>query len=210
MISEAVVLSGIEPEDIPQIVAWRNRPDINDSFIEYEPLTNDAQLRFLTRLDESKDRKLWLINARDPGKPPPYPKAVRPSPDAIPVGTIGLKEIDLRNRHCELASMFIAELDYRNFQVAFDAEWLVLDYCFNHLGMHKVVAWVPAYNTDVAKLHRVMGWKEEGVLRQHVFKKGRFEDVTLLAIFEEDFARRFRNRLKATASAESVPGAATS
>lgn len=210
MISEAVVLSGIEPEDIPQIVAWRNRPDINDSFIEYEPLTNDAQLRFLTRLDESKDRKLWLINARDPGKPPPYSKAVRPTPDAIPVGTIGLKEIDLRNRHCELASMFIAELDYRNFQVAFDAEWLVLDYCFNHLGMHKVVAWVPAYNTDVAKLHRVMGWKEEGVLRQHVFKKGRFEDVTLLAIFEEDFARRFRNRLKATASAESVPGAATS
>ncbi|TMC67555.1 MAG: hypothetical protein E6J18_15760, partial [Chloroflexi bacterium] len=90
MISEAVVLSGIEPEDVPQIVAWRNRPDIADSFIEYEPLTNDAQLRFLTRMDESKDRKLWLINARDPNKPPPYPKVVRPTPDAIPVGTIGL------------------------------------------------------------------------------------------------------------------------
>jgi RimJ/RimL family protein N-acetyltransferase len=196
LISEAVVLSGIEPEDIPQIVAWRNRPDISDSFIEYEPLTNDAQLRFLTRMDESKDRKLWLINARDPHRPPPYPKVVRPTPDAIPVGTIGLKEIDLRNRHCELASMFIAELDYRNFQIAFDAEWLVLDYCFNHLGMHKVVAWVPAYNTDVAKLHLVMGWKKEGVLREHVLKKGRFEDVTLLAIFSDEFATRFRNRLR--------------
>ena len=198
MISEAVVLSGIEPEDIPQIVAWRNRPDISDSFIEYEPLTNDAQLRFLTRMDESKDRKLWLINARDPNRAAPYAKVVRPTSDAIPVGTIGLKDIDMRNRHCELASMFIAELDYRNFQVAFDAEWLVLDYCFKHLGMHKVIAWVPAYNTDVAKLHLVMGWKKEGVLREHVLKKGRFEDVTLLAIFSDEFAKRFSKRLKET------------
>jgi len=198
VISEAVVLSGIEPEDIPQIVAWRNRPDISDSFIEYEPLTNDAQLRFLTRMDESKDRKLWLINARDPNRAAPYAKVVRPTSDAIPVGTIGLKDIDMRNRHCELASMFIAELDYRNFQVAFDAEWLVLDYCFNHLGMHKVIAWVPAYNTDVAKLHLVMGWKKEGVLREHVLKKGRFEDVTLLAIFSDEFAKRFSKRLKET------------
>ena len=63
--------------------------------------------------------------------------------------------------------------------------------------MHKVVAWVPAYNTDVAKLHLVMGWKKEGVLREHVLKKGRFEDVTLLAIFSEEFAKRFRNRLQA-------------
>jgi diamine N-acetyltransferase len=205
LISESVVLSGIEPEDIPQIVAWRNRPDISDSFIEYEPLTNDAQLRFLTRMDESKDRKLWLINARDARKPLPYPKAVRPTPDAIPVGTIGLKDIDRRNRHCELASMFIAELEYRNFQIAFDAEWLVLDYCFNHLGMHKVVAWVPAYNTDVAKLHRVMGWKDEGVLRQHVFKKGRFEDVNLLAIFADVFAARFRSRLESAGASPREP-----
>ncbi|MEA2627831.1 MAG: diamine N-acetyltransferase [Chloroflexota bacterium] len=201
MISEAVVLSGIEPEDIPQIVAWRNRPDISDSFIEYEPLTNDAQLRFLTRMDESKDRKLWLINARDPNRAAPYAKVVRPTPDAIPVGTIGLKDIDMRNRHCELASMFIAELDYRNFQVAFDAEWLVLDYCFNHLGMHKVIAWVPAYNTDVAKLHLVMGWKKEGVLREQVLKKGKFEDVTLLAIFSDEFAKRFSKRLKEAGAA---------
>ena len=92
--------------------------------------------------------------------------------------------------------MFIADLAYRNFQVAFDAEWLVLDYCFSHLGVHKVVAWVPAYNTDVAKLHLVMGWKKEGVLREHVFKKGKFEDVTLLAIFKDDFTTRFRKRLQ--------------
>src|SRR5260221_2076333 len=150
MISEAGVLRGINPEDIPQIVEWRNRPDISDSFIEYEPLTNDAQLRFLTRLDESKDRKLWLINARDPLRPPPYAKAVRPTPDAIPVGTIGLKDIDLRNRRCELASMFIADLAYRNFQVAFDAEWLVPAHCFSPLRVHQDMGWVPAANTNVA------------------------------------------------------------
>jgi len=34
-----------------------------------------------------------------------------------------LKDIDMRNRHCELDSMFIAVLDYRNFQVAFDASF---------------------------------------------------------------------------------------
>jgi len=41
-----------------------------------------------------------------------------------------------------------------------------------------------------------MGWKKEGVLREHVLKKGKFEDVTLLAIFSEEFAKRFSKRLK--------------
>ena len=67
-----------------------------------------------------------------------------------------------------------------------------------HLAIERLVIGEPlgAVFTDVAKLHLVMGWKKEGVLLEHVFKKGKFEDVTMLAIFKDDFTTRFRKRLQ--------------
>jgi diamine N-acetyltransferase len=191
MISERVVVSGIEPEDVAQIVAWRNQPEIYSRFIEYEPLTTEGQRRFLDSLAGAANRRLWLVNARDPGRAAPYEKAVRPTDDAIPVGAIGIKDIDMRNRHCELAPLFIGDLRYRDFQVAFDAERLVLDHCFNHLGMERVIAYVVSSNPEVVKFQRALGFQEEGVLRRHVFKNGDFEDLVLLGLLRADYLRRF-------------------
>jgi len=73
----------------------------------------------------------------------------RPRP--VPVGTVGIMDLDWRNRRCEFGPIFIGELDRRGEGLAKDAEILVLDYCFNHLGLHKVIAHVTESNAAVIR-----------------------------------------------------------
>ncbi len=191
MITDRVVVSAIEPEDIPTIVRWRNAPEIYAGFVEYEPLNTVGQRMFLERLAQDKTRRLWLISARDSSRRPPYEKQNRPTPDAIPIGTIGLIDIDPRNRRCELGPLFVGDHDYRRFDIVADAELLVLDHCFNHLGLHKVYAYVTDSNRRVVRLHTSLGFEEEALLREHTFGGGSFGDLHVLSMLQHEYARRY-------------------
>jgi RimJ/RimL family protein N-acetyltransferase len=190
MQTERVILSAIEPEDIPAIVRWRNLPEVHRGFIEFEPLGTAQQAAFLAGLMPAGSRRLWLINAR--GKEAPaYEKSVRPAADAIPVGTVGIMDLDWRNRRCEFGPIFIGELEYRGKGIAKDAEVLVLDYCFNHLGLHKVIAHVTESNEDVVRFHEAAGFRRDTLLRDHIFRGGRFEGLHLMSCLADEFRARF-------------------
>jgi diamine N-acetyltransferase len=146
---------------------------------------------FLERLAQDKTRRLWLISARDSSHPPPYEKKTLPAPDAIPIGTIGLIDIDLRNRRCELGPFFIGESAYRRFDIAAEAELLVLGHCFSHLGLHKVYAYVTDSNRRVTRLHSSLGFKKEALLKEYIFGGGSFQDLHVLSMLQEEYARRY-------------------
>jgi len=209
MCTDRVILSAIEPEDIPAIVRWRNLPAVYGGFIEYEPLSSSAQMEFLAQLTAQDGRRLWLINARD-AEVRTYPKVVRPSDDAVPVGTVGVMNIDRRNRRCELGPIFIGEMEYRGRGLAQDAELLVLDYCFNHLGMHKVIAHVPDSNASVVGFHEAGGFRRDVLLREHIFRGGKFEDLHQLSCLEGEFRARFGSRMVLAAGEATTEGGAES
>jgi RimJ/RimL family protein N-acetyltransferase len=184
MQTDRVVLSAIEPHDVPTIVRWRNLPDVYRGFIEYAPLSTTQQAAFLESLARDATRRLWLINALEA----PAPASAGGS---VPVGTVGIMHLDWRNRRCEFGPIFIGELEYRGRGIAKDAEILVLDYCFNHLGLHKVIAHVPESNADVIPFHEAAGFRRDTLLREHIFRAGRFEGLHLLSCLAHEFRERF-------------------
>jgi RimJ/RimL family protein N-acetyltransferase len=188
MRTEQVILSAIEPEDVPAIVRWRNMPEVFQGFIEYEPLSTTQQSAFLASLASSGERRLWLINALD-GSGTTYEKRVPAADTAIPVGTVGIMHIDWRNRRCEFGPIFIGELQYRSRGIALAAEKLVLDYCFNHMGMHKVIAHVPESNSAVIRLHEAAGFRQDLLLRDHILRDGKFEGLHLLSCLADEFQK---------------------
>lgn len=190
METERVILSAIEPEDVPTIVRWRNLPEVYRGFIEYEPLSTTQQTAFHASLTPHARRRLWLINARGTALPS-YEKTVQAEGNAVPVGTVGIMDLDWRNRRCEFGPIYIGELAYRGRGIAKDAEILVLDYCFNHLGLHKVIAHVPESNSEVIRLHEAAGFQRDILLRDHIFRGGRFEGLHLLSCLAEEFRDRF-------------------
>ncbi|MBQ1193111.1 MAG: GNAT family N-acetyltransferase, partial [Lachnospiraceae bacterium] len=63
---------------------------------------------------------------------------------------------------------------------------LLLDYAFNELGMHKVVARVLAGNTASVRLHEKSGYKQEAYLRDELFLDGKYEDLILFGAINND------------------------
>jgi RimJ/RimL family protein N-acetyltransferase len=181
METDRVILSAIEPEHVPAIVRWRNLPEVYRGFIEYEPLSTTQQAAFLAGLTRNGSRRLWLINARTD----------RSATGAVPIGTVGIMDLDWRNRRCEFGPIFIGELDYRGRGLAKDAEILVLDYCFNHLGLHKVIAHVTESNAEVIPFHEAAGFRRDTTLRDHIFREGGFEGLHLLSCLADEFRERF-------------------
>jgi RimJ/RimL family protein N-acetyltransferase len=191
MESPRVVVSAIEPDDVPTIVRWRNMPAVYGGFIEFEPLNAAAQTAFLASLTPNGDRRLWLIRVRreheSPADAPTHPL----SGDSVAVGTVGIMHPDWRNRRCEFGPIFIGELEYRGRGIAKEAEILVLDYCFNHLGLHKVIAHVPESNAGVIPFHEAAGFRRDTILRDHIYRAGRFEGLHLLSCLADEFRVRF-------------------
>ena len=190
METDRVILTAIEQEDIPTIVRWRNMPAVYRGFIEYEPLSAAAQAAFLASLTPGGDRRLWLINARENVATTDTGNAHRAG-GTVPVGTVGIMHLDWRNRRCEFGPIFIGEMEYRGRGIAKEAEILVLDYCFNHLGLHKVIAHVPESNAEVIPLHEAAGFRRDILLRDHIFRAGRFEGLHLLSCLANEFRERF-------------------
>ncbi|MFZ0919320.1 MAG: GNAT family protein [Candidatus Dormiibacterota bacterium] len=187
--TEGVVLTAVEPEDIPLIVLWRNMPEVYTGFIEHAPLSTAAQAAFQAGLTPEGTRRLWLINAR--GGPVAVGTEAKRGATPVKVGTVGIMDLDWRNRRCEFGPIFIGALEYRGRGIAKEAEILVLDYCFNHLGLHKVIAHVPDSNAGVIALHEAAGFRRDIVLRDHIFRAGRFEGLHLLSCLASEFRERF-------------------
>jgi RimJ/RimL family protein N-acetyltransferase len=188
--TERVLLTAIEPEDAAVIARWRNTPAVYTGFIEYEPLSAAAQAGFIASLSPGGTRRLWLINVRG-SLAGADTESAHLATAPVPVGTVGIMHLDWRNRRCEFGPIFIGEMEYRGRGVAKEAEILVLDYCFNHLGLHKVIAHVPESNEDVIALHEASGFRRDILLRDHIFRAGRFEGLHLLSCLASEFRERF-------------------
>jgi len=65
---------------------------------------------------------------------------------------------------------------------------LLIRFAFEELNLRKVSASILAFNEASLSLFRSLGFEEEGVRRQHVFTRGKFEDLVEMAKFREDAA----------------------
>ena len=63
----------------------------------------------------------------------------------------------------------------------------MLDFLFWELNVHKVCAEVLAFNERSLGFHEKMGFKKEGILKEHTFKDNKYIDVHLYGIFKSEW-----------------------
>lgn len=68
-----------------------------------------------------------------------------------------------------------------------EAAQRVLIYGFEDLGLHRIHATYFSRNPASGRVMQKIGMKREGMLRDHVIKWGRYEDLVQYAILAEDF-----------------------
>ena len=63
----------------------------------------------------------------------------------------------------------------------------MLKYAFEHLNLHKVFLRVYEYNERAIHVYEKCGFRMEGRLRKQRFKWGKYHDVLIMGILDEEY-----------------------
>lgn len=110
------------------------------------------------------------------------------------LGVISLNDIDYINRKAEM-SVIIGEPEGKDTVTLLESWKLLLNHGFNTLNLNKIYSGT-VLKEIVILMKKTIGFVEEGVLRQDVFKNGKYLDVYYVSILKDEFNRKFSNYKK--------------
>lgn len=102
------------------------------------------------------------------------------------IGTCGLHHIDRHSRTCAFG-INITNRSYLGQGYGRDAVEVLLEYAFRHRNFRKVWLSVYADNDRAVRAYKALGFKEEGLQREHVWNEGRYKDWLLMGILRREW-----------------------
>jgi RimJ/RimL family protein N-acetyltransferase len=170
-----VLLRPVKRSDISYFLKWFNDPEVVQYLEMYLPMTEMSEEKFIEELGTTRARSdaLFVIEAIK-------------GASTKPIGNCGLHEIDSKDRKA-MFGIVIGEKDYWSKSYGTEAARLLINYGFQQLNLHRISSSAFAFNERSIKLHKKVGFQEEGRLRQATFKNGQYHDLMLFGILREEW-----------------------
>ena len=163
-------LTGVRPESIETLRIWRNNPELRQYFRTYKEITKPMQAEWYRRGSNSSKQYDFEIRDLETGKL---------------IGHTGLYYVDSIARKAEFA-IYIGDMDFRGKGLGSDALRTLIKYGFQELNLNKI--WCEVFSNNAAiDIYRRIGFVDEGVLRQNVFKHGKYLDSFVLSLLREEW-----------------------
>lgn len=102
-----------------------------------------------------------------------------------PLGLASFNELSWRNRHCRFDIHMTAEGKASAAEQACLRE--TLRYAFGEMNLHRVTRDIAPGETGAIKRMEALGARREAVLRRHVIRNGKAEDVYRYGLLREEF-----------------------
>ena len=106
--------------------------------------------------------------------------------EGVHIGNVGLHRIDWKNRNAE-PGIAIGEKEYWNRGYGTDAIRTLLGLAFREMNLHRVFLRVDADNARGIRCYEKAGFRQEGTLREAVFKAGIYHDQYVMSILRSEF-----------------------
>jgi len=175
ILGDNVRLRAIEREDIPRFVRWLNDPEVTEFLLINSPLSRVMEEQwFEDQLSKSPHTGQVLgIEILENG-------------DWLHIGNTGLHNVDPIHRNAEFG-IVIGEKAYWNKKFGREATRLMLKHGFEHLNLHRIYLHVYENNLRGIKAYEASGFIKEGVLRQAVFKNGRYLNEIIMSVLQTEW-----------------------
>lgn len=176
--AERIYLRALEIEDSRIIYKWRQDKDItrylagNMFFVSLEREKRSIENKIL---DDSKHLYLGIC--------------LKENDQLIGYGQIN--NIDLRNQKAEWGGMLIGEKEFIGKGYGEEASKMLLRYLFDQYPINKCYGYCLAEHPVSPKLFAKLGFKQDGVLRQEIYKNGEFKDVLIFSILRCEIGDHF-------------------
>lgn len=102
------------------------------------------------------------------------------------IGLVNLDGLDWPNSHVEIG-IALTDPDARGLGLATETITLLIQYCFDELGLHRIWARIIEDNSPSLHLFDKLGFQKEGALRQHVLRRGQYRDMYLYSLLKDEW-----------------------
>jgi RimJ/RimL family protein N-acetyltransferase len=113
-----------------------------------------------------------------------------------PVGMIALHDINPVHKSVQMGRLLIGEEEWvGKAPVAFDADLVLCDYAFDTLKLHKLYGDVLEDNQGMLRTRFYLGYKQDGILREHYLFDGVYKNTIAVSILEHEYRTICRPKL---------------
>lgn len=166
---ERVSLHPIEHDDINFLQQSHNRPELRKGLLYSTPHSYSQVEKILEEEITQDETRVDLLI---------YTGEER-------AGVVSLFNISSNREHGTLSYWLLPE--YQGSGYTTEAVSLLLDYAFNTLRLHHIIAWTIAYNEPSQALLQRVGFTQEGIYREHIFRKGEYHDTVHYGILRKEW-----------------------
>lgn len=165
-----IYLRGMTYDDTDDIVRWRNSDAVRRNFIYRGTFTVEGHENWIRTMVETGKVVQFIICDLNSHKP---------------LGSVYIRDIDRTHGRAEYG-IFIGEEDARSRGVGTAAAKLMLRYCFEEEGLHRIFLRVLAENGRAIRSYEKAGFVREGCFHDHVFLDGEYRDVVFMGALREE------------------------
>ena len=157
--------------------------DIEDSYalienFEIKSMLNKAII-FPYSLDEQKEF------VKSTTKKPCYEFAIELVETGEYIGGCGIAECDTTSQTATIGIWL--GLEYQGRGLGQDALRTLCKFVFDEMNIRKIKLEHFSFNEKGKNCYTKLGFKEEGILREELFRAGKFHDIHLMGMFRDEF-----------------------
>lgn len=162
-------LRPIQQNDLPTLLAWRNSERISSEMLATHKITWEEHQAWFSRIRQHNPMRNFVFCYEERA-----------------IGYIGFSDWDEENSRCSSGS-YLGDLNDIPIDAGLFLDYMGLDYIFSETEINKVWSYVFEHNKRAYKLNLLLGYQDEGYLRQHFFQNGELRDVHVIGMLRSEW-----------------------
>ncbi|MGF6906545.1 GNAT family N-acetyltransferase [Fusobacterium sp. PH5-44] len=172
IIGKKIILRAYKIEDIePSHTLINNinlRNNLNGGYLF--PLSLESQKEYIEKA---------MVNSG-----PMFSFAIEEKNSGKYIGGCGINSYNEKNRNVTVGLWLGEEFQGKGY--GSDTLRTLCSHIFNEMNIHKIKLQYYKFNTKCEICYKKVGFKEEGVLRDEIFRYGKYHDIIVMGLFRED------------------------
>ena len=166
-----VNLRAIEENELSILKNWRNKDFVRKTTREFKLLNMINQKNWFESIHQENPPKIIMLGVENKKK--------------SLIGICGLTYIDWKNKNAEI-SIILSNRNWQKTKEAKNTIEILLKYGFGELNLHRI--WAEIFDTapENIKLFEKAGFKKEGILRQKLWRNGKWNNSTIYSKLVSD------------------------
>lgn len=167
--TERLHIKKLEREHIEPLRQLRNEPTTRQWLTDNRTVTQGEQLKWYIGLQEDDSRMYLAIEDKE----------------GEFVGVIRSDEWDRDNESVRVGSDIVPEERRKGYGT--EALGAFVNYLFEEQDMHRVWLLVVDKNEGARRLYEKLGFKEEGIQREAIFRDGEYHGYIMMSVLEDEW-----------------------